>query len=376
MRNRFLALAASGVVLALGAGPAMADPGDLAAQTAAQLAGNQQAAQSNATSTQYQPSNSNISVRVLSPGDDGAVSQENNSSADSNAANQNTTSQTADQSQSGSGGTALQEAVQKAGNAQQAVSNAESTQVKPSNRNISVRVLSPGDNGEVSQSNNSEAISNAENTNELSQTLSQDQSGGSCCAPKKAPPKKAPPEKAPENGLGSYEPHGDQHASPCCHGGTGIQAAAQEAYSKQYADSNAKSVQVKPSNSNISVRVLSPGDDGGVDQSNSSKAESTANNDNDTTQTLDQSQAAGGCGCHGGELIQAAAQAAFNWQGAKSNAESKQIEPSNKALSFRLKSWGGSGYLNQANDSYANSYAGNDNDLNQTLRQTQGSLIV
>ena len=159
-------------------------------------------------------------------------------------------------------------------------------------------------------------------------------------------------------------------------GGTGIQAAAQEAYSKQYADSNAKSVQVKPSNSNISVRVLSPGDDGGVDQSNSSKAESTANNDNDTTQTLDQSQAAGGCGCHGGELIQAAAQAAFNWQGAKSNAESKQIEPSNKALSFRLKSWGGSGYLNQANDSYANSYAGNDNDLNQTLRQTQGSLIV
>jgi hypothetical protein len=361
MRNRFLALAASGLVLALGAGPAMAQDGGFAGQAAEQVAGSQQAAQSNATSTQYQPSNTNISVRVLSPGNDGDVSQENNSSAESYAANQNDTSQTVDQSQSGSGTTAVQEALQKAGNMQQAVSNAESTQVKPSNKNINVRVLSPGDNGNVNQSNNSSAESNAENSNELTQDLTQEQSGGKCCEPKK-PPKKD---------MNGYEPRGDQYKSSCCHGGTGIQAAGQEAYNKQYADSNAESKQIKPSNTNISVRVLSPGDDGDVDQSNSSYADSRAYNDNDTTQTIDQSQRSGGCGCYGGEAIQAAGQAAFNWQGAQSNAESKQWEPSNKALAFRFKSWGGGGYLRQANDSYASSYAGNRNALDQALRQRQ-----
>jgi hypothetical protein len=361
MRNRFLALAASGLVLALGAGPAMAQDGGFAGQAAEQVAGSQQAAQSNATSTQYQPSNTNISVRVLSPGNDGDVSQENNSSAESYAANQNDTSQTVDQSQSGSGTTAVQEALQKAGNMQQAVSNAESTQVKPSNKNISVRVLSPGDNGSVSQSNNSSARSKAENSNELDQDLTQEQSGGKCCEPKK-PPKKD---------MNGYEPRGDQYKSSCCHGGTGIQAAGQEAYNKQYADSNAESKQIKPSNTNISVRVLSHGDDGDVEQSNNSSAESKAKNDNDTTQTIDQYQASGGCGCHGGELIQAAGQAAFNWQGAKSNAESKQWEPSNKALGFRFKSYGDGGYLSQSNNSYARSFAGNWNDLDQDLRQRQ-----
>ena len=194
----------------------------------------------------------------------------------------NDTSQTVDQSQSGAGGTAIQEALQKAGNQQAAVSNAESTQVKPSNKNISVRVLSPGDNGSVSQSNNSSAESKAENDNELDQTLSQEQSGGECCEPKKPPMKT-------ENGYGSERR--TMAATHCCHGGTGIQAAGQEAYNKQYADSNAESKQIKPSNTNISVRVLSDGNDGDVEQSNNPSAESTAKNDNDTSQTIDQSQA-------------------------------------------------------------------------------------
>ena len=104
MRKRFLALAISGLVLGVGAGPAMADPGDFPAQTAGQFAGNQQAAQYNAKSTQDNPSNSNIKVRVLSPGDDGAVSQENNSYADAEATNENDTDQSVDQSQYGGGG--------------------------------------------------------------------------------------------------------------------------------------------------------------------------------------------------------------------------------------------------------------------------------
>ena len=51
---------------------------------------------------------------------------------------------------------------------------------------------------------------------------------------------------------------------------------------KQYADADAKSVQYKPSNTNISVRVLSPGDDGDVSQENNSYADATAKNDNNT----------------------------------------------------------------------------------------------
>jgi hypothetical protein len=50
-------------------------------------------------------------------------------------------------------------------------------------------------------------------------------------------------------------------------------------------------------------------------------------------QSIEQSQDFGDCGCKkGGELIQAAGQAAFNWQDADADAESKQIEPENKAL--------------------------------------------
>jgi hypothetical protein len=159
-------------------------------------------------------------------------------------------------------------------------------------------------------------------------------------------------------------------------GDVGIQAAGQEAYNAQKATSNATSKQVKPTNSNISVRVLSPGDDGDVSQTNSSSALSGAFNKNDTSQTIDQSQSGAACGCpHGGGAIgiQAAGQRAFNWQKADSNAESTQIHPTNKALSVRFKSHGGGGTLSQANSSFAGSLAANRNVLYQSLAQTQGS---
>ena len=76
-----------------------------------------------------------------------------------------------------------------------------------------------------------------------------------------------------------------------------------EALNKQYADADAKSVQVKPSTTNISVRVLSPGDDGDVSQENNSYADATARNDNDTDQKIDQTQRSHGCGCKASDLI-------------------------------------------------------------------------
>jgi hypothetical protein len=355
MRKRFLALAISGLALGIGAGPAMADD-PVSSQTAGQFAGSVQSAESNANSTQYNPSNSNINVRVLSPGDDGDVSQENNSYAEADATNDNDTTQSVDQSQAAGGGDALQEAAQKAVNLQKAEANAESLQVKPENKNISVRVLSPGDNGSVSQENNSKAKSKAKNDNDLTQDVVQEQGGG--YAPMDAYDPK-----------GSYDKRDD---CGCKDGGTAIQAAAQEAVNKQFAEANAKSVQVKPSNTNISVRVLSPGDDGDVSQENNSYADADAKNDNDTYQSIEQTQSSEDCGCKAGDQIQAAGQFAFNWQDAYANAESKQIKPENNAFSLRIKSWGDGGSLSQSNNSWADAYSSNENELEQDLDQTQG----
>ena len=90
MRKRLLVLGISSLVLGLGAGPALADD-SASAQLAEQVAGSKQSADSSATSTQYQPSNQNIDVRVLSPGGNGDVEQTNTSAAQSFAGNNNST---------------------------------------------------------------------------------------------------------------------------------------------------------------------------------------------------------------------------------------------------------------------------------------------
>jgi hypothetical protein len=353
MRNRLLALAVTGLAFGAWAAPAVADE-PVSSQSAEQVAGSHQQASSNANSTQIGPSNQNISVRVLSPGDNGSVTQSNESQADSFAGNHNSTDQSVDQSQSGSGATALQEALQKAGSEQKADSEATSTQVKPKNQNISVRVLSPGDDGAVEQSNSSKAESKAVNGNETDQDVDQKQGSGS-------------------KEHGSDEHGSDEHGHDCgCDDATGIQAAGQEAYNEQKADSSATSTQIKPSNQNISVRVLSPGDDGSVSQSNESAAYSKALNHNETDQDIDQSQAGSSCGCHGATAIQAAAQAAYNRQKAESAAESKQVHPENGSLSFRLKSHGGGGDLTQSNSSLAASFAATWNSTEQDVDQSQG----
>jgi hypothetical protein len=119
--------------------------------------------------------------------------------------------------------------------------------------------------------------------------------------------------------------------------------------------------------------VLSPGDDGKVTQSNESEALSKAFNSNDTDQTIEQEQGGSGCGCKADSVgIQAAGQKALNLQKAESSAESKQIKPENKSLSVRFKSYGGGGDLMQSNSSFAASFAGNFNELDQKVEQEQG----
>jgi len=317
-------------------------------------AGSTTSATSDATSTQDNPSNSNISVRIHSPGNGGAVTQKNSSAAVSDAANANKTTQSSTQQQAGGAccgtGGGTQAVGQKADSDQSADSEATSTQYKPSNTNIPVRIGSPGNDGKVEQSNASGALSAALNANETDQTATQSQGGGSCCAP-----------------------------------GTGVQAIGQSADSDQTATSDATSEQHHPANTNTPVRIHSNGDDGSVEQTNASLAASLAANHNDTDQTATQTQGGGCCTpaptrtsdkcCHAGTGVQAIGQFGYNRQSASSTADSTQIAPCNVNAPARVFSPDGGGSVSQSNDSLAASLALNLNELEQTAMQEQGGVI-
>jgi hypothetical protein len=329
-------LGAIAVLLVLGSGAAQAQ----SVQGVEQVAGTGQSASSSASSTQTNPSNSNISVRIFSPGDNGSVSQSNNSVAGSVAGNAAKTDQGVSQSQGGGGG---EQAVgQVAETIQKAKSQAESKQEKPSNSNISVRIHSEGDDGDVEQSNNSIAGSAAGNLAHTSQGVEQQQGGG-------APAKK----------------------DKCCDGGSGVQAVGQEAKTIQLADSEAKSVQEHASNENIPVRIGSKGDNGSVEQSNNSAALSFAGNLAKTSQGVEQAQG-GGCGCHGGDAVQAVGQKAITGQLAESEATSIQKGAKNSNTPVRIFSEGDDGDVEQSNNSIALSAALNAAKTEQAVGQSQG----
>jgi GTP cyclohydrolase II len=332
-RHVIALLGAIAVLLALGSGVAQAQ----SVQGVEQVAGTGQSASSSASSTQTNPSNSNISVRIFSPGDNGSVSQSNNSVAGSIAGNAAKTDQGVSQSQGGGGG---EQAVgQVAETIQKAKSQAESKQEKPSNSNISVRIHSPGDDGDVEQSNNSVAGSAAGNLAHTGQGVEQSQ--GDDCGCKK---------------------HG---------GGSGVQAVGQEAKTIQLAESEAKSVQEHASNENIPVRIGSKGDNGSVSQSNNSVAGSLALNAAQTGQGVEQTQG-GGCGCHGGDAVQAVGQKAITGQLAESEATSIQKGAKNSNTPVRIHSEGDDGDVEQSNNSIALSAALNAAKTEQAVGQSQG----
>jgi hypothetical protein len=373
VKGRLLALTFT-LMLLVGVAPAAADT--LGNQSAGQSADSSQSATSGATSTQIDPSNENISVRVLSPGSNGPVNQSNNSSAKSGALNLNATQQAASQIQSSGGAAAkaMQEAAQWAGNDQSADSSADSTQKHPTNDNISVRVLSPGDDGPVDQSNNSEAKSFAGNANKTKQQTEQSQNGsdsskgssiGSCgCDPVVTKPTR-----------GAVSDGGT--SCGCDSGSKAIQAAGQDAANEQHAKSDATSKQIAPSNENTPVRVLSYNSDAG----------SFAGNANGTLQALRQIQGGASscscapvlvrgmqCSCAGHSTgIQAGGQDAANLQDAMSSGKSMQIKPENQNDPLRVKhSDGSDGDVTQSNNSSAESKALNLNWLWQALQQLQG----
>jgi uncharacterized protein YfiM (DUF2279 family) len=337
-RHLIALVGALAVLLALGSGVAQAQ----SVQGVGQTATTGQSATSNASSTQTNPSNSNISVRIFSPGNNGSVSQSNTSAAGSAAINKAATTQAVSQAQSGAG---EQGVGQIADTGQEANSTATSNQTKPSNSNIDVRIYSPNDDkkaapsggGKVEQSNNSFAGSIAGNKASTEQGVEQEQGGGDKCG---------------------------------CHGsGSGVQAVGQKAITGQEAHSDATSRQEHPKNENISVRIDSPGDNGDVKQSNTSAALSAAGNRAETTQMVGQTQG-GGCGC-GGDAVQAVGQKAITGQEAGSSATSTQKGASNSNVPVRIKSPGTDGKVEQSNTSLALSAALNAANTTQAVEQEQ-----
>ena len=164
MRRSLLALA-TGVLLLFTAGVGTATASPPVTQSSGQLAGSEQGAGAAAGSAQQEPSNTSGPIRVLSPGDDGSVSQANEASSNATAANSNGTSQSAGQA----GGSGDQVVGQSAKNDQDAFALGSTLQQGASNQNEPIRVLSPGDGGDVEQTNAASSDATAANANTAEQ---------------------------------------------------------------------------------------------------------------------------------------------------------------------------------------------------------------
>jgi hypothetical protein len=461
MRKLLIALVLT-TALCLGlAAVAAADPGNI--QGSDQSATTSQAAGAASSATQIDPSNTNISIRVLSPGDDGSVSQSNTAGSSATAGNQAGTTQTANQGSGGSGiqtskqdsttdqlagalsaaaqldasnlntpirvlspgsngdvsqantvgssatsgnaattgqsatqggsgsscgcegsGSGVQTSKQSAETGQGAGALSSATQVDPSNTNVSIRVLSPGSNGEVTQANT--AGSSATAGNAASTTQGATQASGTSAPPPvlasgtpstttdHAAPDAAPaaPSTSQSNTAGSSATAGNRAGttqdSRQNGSASGTQVGDQSAATGQLAGAFSSAEQDHPSNTTGSIRVLSPGDDGSVTQSNTVGSSASAGNSASTRQSSTQG-ASGSCGCSGTQPIQVSGQQASTGQGALAASAAAQLGASNTASPVRVLSPGGGGDVSQSNTVGSSASAGNDAWTGQTAGQ-------
>ena len=328
--KRILAAVAAALGLLASAGQAAASgPADSALQVAAQAVAGAQGAGAQSGAAQSQPANQNVSVRVQSPGSGGDVAQSNTVASGATATNANAADQSATQAQSDAckcgGGT--QAVGQEADSSQAAGALSYASQSGASNENISVRVQSPGNDGNVSQSNTAASGAAATNANATGQSADQTSAGGS-----------------------------------------GTQAIGQEANSEQAALAGSSAEQTGAKNTNISVRVQSPGDDGDVEQSNTVASAATAGNLNLTKQDAKQAQA-GDCKCGSG--TQAIGQDATSRQKAAALSSAEQKGASNEQIAVRVQSPGKGGSVTQSNTVASAALAGNANLTGQKAGQAQ-----
>ena len=309
-------------------------------QSSQQDASTQQAAEAASSATQEQPSNSNISVRVLSPGNDGAVHQSNEASSSADATNAAATTQGASQTGSGSG---VQSSTQNADTSQESAALSSATQVHPENSNVSVRVLSPGSDGSVSQSNEADSSANARNSAPVTQTSRQNDTGTSC---------------------------GCKSTSPA------VQAIGQSSSVEQAALAASSATQLGASNSNDPIRIASSGGGGSVSQENEADSSASASNTAPVSQTGTQNQTGLGCGCSSGPAVQAIGQSSEIGQLAVGLSSASQVGASNESGPIRIASSGNDGSVSQENEAESSASAHNNAPVTQTGTQTQAGSGV
>jgi len=336
MRKIITALVVATTMCLALAAVAAADPGPI--QVSGQSATTSQQAAAASSATQINPSNTNISIRVLSPGNDGPVTQSNTAASSAAAGNASSTNQNANQSAAGGGG--IQTSQQSAGTDQLAVALSAAQQYNPSNTNVPIRVLSPGNDGAVTQSNTAASRADAGNAASTNQNGSQSQGGSSCGC----------------EGSGS---------------GSAIQTSDQSAETGQSAAALSDATQIDPTNTAVAVRVLSPGNGGSVTQSNNAASSAAAGNKAETNQNDSQSTALGKCSC-GGDPIQIAKQSAETEQDSGALSTVLQKDPSNDASPVRVWSPGSDGSVTQSNNAASSATSGNAANTTQNGSQSAG----
>jgi hypothetical protein len=404
MKRILMTLVATAAAFAAAAGAAFgADP----VQSATQSSSTGQASYAASSATQVQPSNQNISVRVLSPGNDGSVSQSNTAASSATAANAASTGQTARQSLAGGCGCAaspVQSAAQTAQTGQLGTVLSAALQAAAANGQAPASVASPGSGGATSQSNGAASSGTAANLAPTSQAATQSAASGGgvqsstqdSSTSQSAGAASSATQDHPSNsnisvrvlspGNGGAVSQSNTAASSATAanlaptsqgssqtgGGSGVQSSTQSADTTQQAIAASSAKQDHPSNSNISVRVLSPGNDGSVSQSNVAASSATAANAAPVRQLGSQSQAGSACGCGStGPSVQALGQASSIDQLAGAASSATQTGASNVSDPIRIDSAGNGGSLTQSNATLSSALAANLAPVEQSGVQTQ-----
>ena len=460
MRKLIVALGMTTAVCLSSAAVAFADGAPPPTQAATQSATTAQQAAALSGAQQVQPQNFNVSIRINSPGDDGAVTQTNSVGSTANAGNEANTSQTANQSpssggarggrttrrsrlgarapargplprpapapaapsttQSNAAGSAanagndagtrqgsdqsqgsscgcdgsnggVQSVNQQAGTEQAALAASKAVQVDPKNQNVSIRINSPGNDGNVTQTNSVTSTANAGNDASTEQHASQGQAADKCGCDTIPVPRDSQPQAATQPQASdqpqSSDPAANSAAAPATSPALGVQAVGQDAATQQTAIAGSAAIQKGASNANYPIRINSGGNNGDVTQSNTVSSEANAGNDARTHQRANQSDGSS-CGC-GGTDIQAADQKAETAQGALALSGAIQQfgdgKPSrcgcdggnggsgNTASPVRVWSPGTDGNLTQTNSVDSSANAGNKAHTGQNASQYAGS---
>ena len=196
----------------------------------------------------------------------------------------------------------------------------------PENSNISVRVLSPGNGGSVSQSNEAESSANAQNSAPVTQTANQTELGPTC-------------------GCNSTSP--------------AVQAIGQSSSVWQDAAAASSATQLGASNVSDPVRIASGGNDGALTQENEAESSASAKNTAPVTQWGSQQQAASPCGCTAGAAVQALGQSSWIGQQAGALSSAWQVGASNESGPIRIASYGNGGPVSQSNEAESSASASN-----------------